>query len=143
MEVSRDNKKHDVKAETVTFKELLIFEFAEAGHRIKLDSSKFSGKVLLFIDDKVVTSKYSFRRKCSLDFNLNKDIYEVEFNAAAMFNAEIYCTLIKNGIHVKTIKKALHNESKNETKKLKPWEIVLIWILTWGLLYSISPPYGV
>ena len=42
-----------------------------------------------------------------MSFNIGEDNYEIEFNVVNMFNGETHCTLIKNDVPVKTLKKVL------------------------------------
>ena len=42
-----------------------------------------------------------------MSFNIGEYNYEIEFNVVDILKRGEHCTLIKNGVHVKTLKKAL------------------------------------
>ena len=93
--------------ETVNYSDGFSFDFEDAEHVINVRCSSFSGKESIYLDDQLIASKRSFKRKSSMSFTIGENNYESEFNVVNMFKAEVHCTLIKNDVHVKTIKKAL------------------------------------
>jgi hypothetical protein len=93
--------------ETVNYRDGFNFDFEEAGHVINVHCSSVSGKESIYLDDQLIASKRSFKRRSSMSFNIGEDNYEIEFNVVNMFKGETHCTLIKNDVHVKTLKKAL------------------------------------
>jgi len=92
---------------TVSFTKGYDYSFEENGHVIRLHCSAVNGKEHLYIDNKLDSKKWSFRRKSIHTFSIEKDCYEVELHVVDMWIGETHCTLIKNGVHVKTLKKAL------------------------------------
>lgn len=92
---------------TVNYKDGYHFDFEDVGHVIDVRCSSFSGKESIYLDDQLIASKRSFKRKSSMSFTIGENNYEIEFNVVNMFRGEVHCTLIKNDVHVKTIKKAL------------------------------------
>ena len=93
--------------ETVNYRDGFNFDFQEAGHVINVHCSLVTGKESIYLDDKFIAWKRSFKRRPSMSFNIGEDNYEIEFNVVNMFKGETHCTLIKNDVHVKTLKKAL------------------------------------
>ena len=92
---------------TISFRKGFNYNFAQGEHTIHLNCSAVNGKEQLYIDDKLVSKKWSFRRKSIHQFSIGDDLYEVELNVVNMLTGETHCTLIKNDVHVKTLKKAL------------------------------------
>ena len=66
-----------------------------------------------------------------MTFSIDGDNYEVEFNVVDMLKGETHCTLIKNNLHVKTIKKALLK--KNQISGKQGWMKVSV-IFVFGLI---------
>jgi hypothetical protein len=92
---------------TISFRKGFNYSFTEGEHTIHLNCSAVNGKEQLYIDDELVSKKWSFRRKSIHQFSIGDDLYEVELNVVNMLTGETHCTLIKNDVHVKTLKKAL------------------------------------
>lgn len=107
MENDRLESRVEKVDETVNFRDGFTFDFVDAGHNIKARCSSMSGKESVFLDDNLMCEKRSFRRKSSMDFVFSGNKYEVEFNVVDILKGETHCTLIKNDLHIKTIKKAL------------------------------------
>ncbi len=118
----------DAVDETVSYRGGFTFDFDEAGHTINVHCSSVSGKESVYVDGELVTSKRTFRRKSSLTFAIGTDNYEIEFNVVDMRKGETHCTLIKNDVHVKTIKKALL-KSNQITGKSGWLKVTLIFIV--------------
>lgn len=125
--------------ETVSYREGFSFDFEDAGHEINVRCSSISGKESIFVDDKLVAEKRSFRRKSSLLFMLGNDKYEVEFNVVNILKGETHCTLIKNDVHIKTIKKALMKKNQLSGKNL--WIKLPIYFLIGATCGYLSVKY--
>jgi hypothetical protein len=104
---NKPNEFADKLNETVNYKDGFDFDFEDDGHQINVRCSAKSGKEFIYVNGKLETEKRSFRRKSSHFFTLGKDHYEVEFHVVKMLTGETHCTLIKNDVHVKTLRKAL------------------------------------
>ena len=91
----------------VTYTEGYTFTFVHQGHEIVAFGSAKSGKETLTIDGKLISKKRSFGRRSVHTFMLNGTAFEVEFYMANMFTGELHCSLIEDGTHVATQKKAL------------------------------------
>jgi len=107
MENDKAQVEVDKVDETVSYRGGFSFHFEDAGHNIDIRCSAVTGKESVYYDDKLVEEKRSFRRKSSIEFLQGDDRYEVELNVVDMFKGETHCTLIKNDLHIKTIRKAL------------------------------------
>jgi hypothetical protein len=92
---------------TISFRKGFNYSFTEGEHTIDLSCSAVNGKEQLYVDDVLASKKWSFKRKSIHQFPIGDDTYEVELNVVDLFTGETHCTLIKNGVHVKTLKKAL------------------------------------
>ncbi len=125
------NTQQDSVDETVSYRNGFNFEFEDANHLINVHCSSVSGKESIYLDGELVASKRSFRRKSSMTFSIDGDNYEVEFNVVDMLKGETHCTLIKNNLHVKTIKKALLK--KNQISGKQGWMKVSV-IFVFGLI---------
>jgi hypothetical protein len=104
--------------ESVSYRGGFNYEFIVGAHQISVCCSSFSGKESIYVDGELVVTGISFHRKSFHDFSINDDHYEVELNVVDMLKGETHCTLIKNDVHVKTIKKALL--AKNQLSKHSP-----------------------
>ena len=107
----------------VNYKSGYNFEFIQGEHTIRAFGSAKSGKEQVFFNDELVAEKRSFFRKSCLSFHANDHHYEVEFHMVNMLTGEIHCTLIKNGVHVKTLKQSLAKKYQLNGKT-KFWFIV-------------------
>ena len=121
----------DTVDETVNYRDGFNFDFEDAGHVINVHCSSVSGKESIYLDGELVASKRSYRRKSSMKFTVDENNYEVEFNVVDMLKGETHCTLIKNDLHVKTIKKALLK--KNQISGKQGWMKVSV-IFVFGLI---------
>lgn len=83
------------------------FEFLQGDNTIRAFGSAKSGKEQVFFNDVLMAEKRSFGRKSCLSFDSNSYQYEVEFHVVNLFTGELHCTLIKDGVHVKTFKQSL------------------------------------
>jgi hypothetical protein len=119
MEKNTDTKEKELEA-TISFRKGFDYSFTEGEHTIHLNCSAVNGKERLYIDDKLVSKKWSFRRKSIHTFTIDADHYEVELNVVNMLTGGTHCTLIKNDVHVTTLKKAL-KKSRQLTKDKILW----------------------
>ncbi|MBA6250733.1 MULTISPECIES: hypothetical protein [unclassified Colwellia] len=117
---------------TISFREGFNYSFIEGDHTVYLNCSAVNGKERLYVDDVLVSGKWSFRRKSIHHFSIGADSYEVELHVVNMFTGETHCTLIKNDVHVKTIKKAL--KKSRQLSKDKLWWYIPYCFLAGGLL---------
>ncbi|WP_019030119.1 hypothetical protein [Colwellia piezophila] len=122
---------NDIIDETVSYREGFSYKFEDAGNVINVRCSSISGKETVYVNEVLVAEKRSFRRKSSMVFNIGGDRYEIEFNVVDMLKGETHCTLIKNDLHVKTIKKALLK--KNQISGKNGWLKVSL-IFVFGLI---------
>jgi len=116
---------------TVSFSKGYDYSFEEAGHTIRLHCSAINGKEHLYIDNELVSKKWSFRRKSIHEFTIGEDHYEVELHVVDMLIGETHCTLIKNDVHVKTLKKAL--KQSRQLSKDKLWWYIPSCFLIGGI----------
>tara|TARA_R110001592_G_scaffold226045_1_gene482107 strand:+ start:8152 stop:8637 length:486 start_codon:yes stop_codon:yes gene_type:complete len=103
---------------TISFRKGFNYSFIEGDHTVYLNCSAVNGKERLYVDDVLVSGKWSFRRKSIHYFSIGEDSYEVELHVVNMFTGETHCTLIKNDVHVKTLKKALKKSLQLSKDKL-------------------------
>ena len=104
------------------------FEFEIDEHKIHAHGSAKSGKELVYINDKKIAEKRSFGRKSILNFVLDENKYEIEFNMVNLLSGELHCSLIKNGTHIRTQKKALKKLYQIGSKR------TLLWLFLIGSL---------
>ncbi|MFT6529580.1 MAG: hypothetical protein ACJAZB_001223 [Psychrosphaera sp.] len=98
------------------------YKFNVEGHEIHAWGSAKSGKEKVFVDGKLVSSKWSVTKKSIHTFKLNNDSYELEFNMVSLLTSELHCILIKNGVHLETQKQV---PKYTENKKKAKWFIGL------------------
>jgi hypothetical protein len=131
MENNKTTVKKDLEG-TVSFSKGFSYSFAEGEHTIDLSCSAVNGKEKLYVDDVLVSKKWSFRRKSIHQFRIGDDSYEVELHVVNMLTGETHCTLIKNDVHVKTLQKAL--KKSRQLSKDKLWWYIPYCFLAGGLL---------
>jgi len=102
---------------------------------IHAHGSAKSGKESIYVNDKLVTSKRSFRRKSCHTFKIANCNYEIEFYMANLSTGELHCTLIKNGTHVKTQKKSLKQYYHIANKRTLIWSAIIGAISGWSAMY--------
>jgi len=105
-------------ANDVTYTGGYHFYFEVDGHHIHAFGSAKSGKEKIFVDNELVAEKRSLRFKSCLSFVIAENVYEIEFNMVKLFTGELHCTLIKNGTHVRTQKKALKTKYHLTKKRI-------------------------
>jgi hypothetical protein len=120
---------------TVRFSKGYNYSFEENGHVIHLHCSAVNGREKLYVDNKLASKKWSFRRKSLHIFSIENDSYEVELHVVDILKGETHCTLIKNGVHVQTLKQALTKSRQLDKDKLW-WSIPLIFIV--GVIAGVS-----
>jgi len=121
---------------TVSFRKGFGYSFTENEHIIRLHCSAVSGKEYLYVDEILVSEKWSFRRKSIHKFTIGDDFYEVELHVVNLLTGETHCTLIKDGVHVKTLKKAL--KKSRQLSKDKIWWYIPSCFLVGGLAGFLS-----
>jgi len=129
----------DTVDETVSYRDGFSYDFEDAGHVIHVHCSSISGKESIYLDGDLIASKRSFKRKSSMTFNIGEDNYEIEFNVVDMLKGETHCTLIKNDVHVKTIKKALL--IKNQLSGKNAWLKILAYFVIGAICGFVSVRY--
>ena len=103
-----NDSNHSVKVDdSVNYRTGYNFEFVQGDNVIRAFGSAKSGKEEVFFNDELMAKKRSFGRKSCLSFDSNGYHYEVEFHVTNLFTGELHCTLIKDGVHVKTLKQSL------------------------------------
>jgi len=106
--MNNNDSSHSVKVDdSVNYKTGYNFEFVQDNNVIKAFGSAKSGKEQVFFNDKLMAEKRSFGRRSCLSFDSNGYHYEVEYHVTNLFTGELHCTLIKDGVHVKTFKQSL------------------------------------
>jgi len=112
---------------SVNYSDGFTFDFNDDGRLINVFGSAWTGKETVSFNGKIVAEKRSYTRKSILDFTVEGDRYEVEFNMVDMLRGELHCTLIKNGVHFKTLKKALKNKYQITSKSW--WKMLLLFFV--------------
>jgi len=122
-QVQKNNADSDSSLEVkndVAYRDGFHFYYQYQDHTIHAFGSAVTGKEIVYLDDKIVAEKRSFGRKSCLSFEINTKSFEIEFNMVNLFTGELHCSLIQEGVHVKTFKRALkkknHATLKNLTK---------------------------
>lgn len=114
-------KSADNIPQDVNYRDGYHYYFQLGQHRIHAFGSAKSGKEQVFVDQNMVAEKRSFGRKSCLAFQIDGNDMEVEFHMVNMFSGELHCTLIQNGTHVKTLKKALKTHYHLTSKRAYFW----------------------
>jgi len=118
MENDKAQSEVDKLDESVSYRGGFNFDFKDGCHNINIRCSSVTGKESVFFDDQLMVEKRSFKRKSSMEFRHEDNRYEIEFDVVDMLKGETHCTLIKNDVHVKTIKKALLKKNQLAGKDL-------------------------
>jgi hypothetical protein len=105
----------------VNYRDGYHFDFEVDGHNVHAHGSSKSGKETVLVNGEIVAEKRSFRRKSTLNFSIEENTYEIEFNMVNMLTGELHCTLIKNNMHIKTFKKALKKSNQLSLKSSSMW----------------------
>ena len=113
--------------ESVNYSDGFTFDFNDDGRLISVFGSAWTGKESVSFNGQVVAEKRSYTRKSVIEFTIEEDDYEVEFNMVDMLRGELHCTLIKNGVHFKTSKKALVNKYQITPKSW--WKMLLLFFV--------------
>ncbi len=135
MENKTTKEMNNITDGTVRFSKGYNYSFEDNGHVIHLHCSAINGREKLYIDNKFASKKWSFRRKSIHIFSIEKDSYEIELYVVDILSGETHCTLIKNGVHVQTLKQALTKSRQLDKDKLW-WSIPLIFLA--GVIGGIS-----
>jgi hypothetical protein len=89
------------------------FYFDEDGTQIVAHGSAFSGNEAVFIDGEMVSSKRSFKRKSSHDFQYKGHDYQVAFFMQSMLTGTLNCSLYKEGELVSSTTKSYSMKTFN------------------------------
>lgn len=93
------------------------FLFKVNDHNVLAWGSAKSGNEKVFIDDKLTSEQRNFTRRSVHTFMLDGNSYEIEFNTVSLLTGELHCSLIKDGVHVKTLKQVpKYTANKKQTK---------------------------
>jgi hypothetical protein len=120
-EFTENNTTKNTPISNVGYLDGYHFEFEIDGYKIHTHGSAKSGKEQVYINDKKIAEKRSFKRKSILNFVLDENKYEIEFNMVSLLTGELHCSLIKNGTHIKTHKKALKRYYQIGSKRTLLW----------------------
>ncbi|WP_299266967.1 hypothetical protein [uncultured Psychrosphaera sp.] len=102
------------------------FKFNTEGHEVHAWGSAKSGKEKVYVDGKLVSSKWSFTKKSLHTFTVNNISYELEFNMVSLLTGELHCILIRKGVHVETQKQVAKFTAN---KRLMKWRIFLWFVI--------------
>ena len=83
---------------SVNLKKGVSFEFEDAGYKIIFKSSPYSGLEEVFVNGELATSKKSYSKNSTLNFDIEADAYSLVLEVVSMLKGPIICTLNKNGI---------------------------------------------
>jgi len=130
----------DVKND-VSYRDGFHFYFNDFGHVIHAFGSALTGKEIVYVDDEIVVEKFGFRRKSCLKFKIEGRSFEIEFNQVNIFTGELHCSLIKEGVHVKTFKRALKKQNQLSIKYLSKFFLLGIIFGLGGVLGYVGVEY--
>jgi hypothetical protein len=102
------------------------FKFNAEGHEVHAWGSAKPGKEKVYVDGKLVSSKWSFTKKSLHTFTVNNISYELEFNMVSLLTGELHCILIRKGVHVETQKQVAKFTAN---KRLMKWRIFLWFVI--------------
>lgn len=83
--------------EKVSLKHGYWFYFEDEGTQIVAHGSALSGKEAVFIDGEIASTKRSFKRKSSLEFQCQGHNYQVVFFMESILTGTVSCSLYKEG----------------------------------------------
>ena len=92
------------------------FFFLDEDREINLWGSKFTGKEIVCVNEKIISEKRTYGFKSVHSFNIDDDNYEIELEVVNPFTENMSCTLIKNGAHLKTTKYSLWKDRSSFLK---------------------------
>lgn len=113
-ELNKSQNDSQYKDAEFSFKKGMTFRFEDLQHQIVLNASAFSGKESVYIDGKLISDFRSFSRSSIHTFKINSINYELELNTISILNGKLECSLIKEGVHLKTLK--LNTVQSSKTK---------------------------
>jgi len=96
--------KQSKNSSKVSLKNGYHFYFRDGDTEIYAHGSAYSGKETIYVNDKKVSQFRNLGRKSVHKFSIGKDNYEIEFDMISILKGLLHCTLIKNGVHFKTLK---------------------------------------
>lgn len=94
------------------------FHFQDGENNIRAFGSMFSGKEIIYVNEKEVSNKRSMSTGSIHKFTIDNVKYEVEFSVTNIILGYIDCTLIKDGTHVKTFEYKFTNDWKSALKAI-------------------------
>lgn len=96
----------ELNKEKVSLKHGYWFYFDDEGTQIAAHGSALSGKEAVFIDGEIASTKRSFSRKSTHDFQYQEHYYQVVFFMESMLKGTLSCSLYKDGNLVSATKKS-------------------------------------
>lgn len=115
----------------VGYREGYHFHFTLDDQRIHVHCSALSGKENIYVNEELILSQRSLRRKSCQTLPIANRTVEVEITMAKILKGEVHCILIADGTHVATQKQVLKKRYQLNDKTLLPW------ILLCGLLGGV------
>jgi len=111
-------------------------------NEIKIWCSTFTGKEIIYLNDKIVSTKRIFLTKSQHIFKDDKGTnYELRFGVANVLKADLKCYLYKNNVLIKPLK-TVRQKSKNFFLKKSALVIGLILILS-GISLILKKVYNI
>jgi len=85
------------KDENLNLKEGLLFTFDDLDNQIELKCSPYSGLEEVFVNGELVTSKRSYSKNSTVNFDIGKNAYTLNLKTDSLLKGPITCTLSRNG----------------------------------------------
>jgi len=136
-ELTEKQTTKSIAVSEVGYRDGYHFKFELDGYKIHAHGSAKSGKEQIFINDKEIAEKRSFGRKSILNFVLDENTYEIEFNMVNLLTGELHCSLIKNGTHIKTQKKSLKRYYQIGSKRTLFWLVCIGGLVGYFLMAAL------
>ncbi len=116
------------------------FQFIVDEHTIDVWGSGWNGRETVKVDGLVVSDKRSFGRKADHQFKLEGKLFEIEFNMVSILKGTLHCSLIEDGVHLKTKKQALKPSLQLNRKTFFVHLLIglLIGCGFWSLVFHFS-----
>ena len=105
-------------------------------HHIHVHCSALSGKENIYVNNELIVSQRSLRRKSCQTLNIANRVVEIEITMANLLTGKVHCTFIADGTHVATQKQVLKKRYQLKDKTLLPW--LLLCGLIGGVIGYIS-----
>ena len=98
----------DKVTDDITLSKGCSFEFQDGENTILTWGSVKSGREKVYLNGELIIERNNlFSRKSYFVVQSGEDEYTIELNVANFWTGELHCILIKNGTHVRTLKKRL------------------------------------